>query len=453
MIFKSINPYTEKQIAKYKVFSPKDVEVCIDKAQKAFLQWRDVSIQVRSVKIKALALLLRERKNHLAQLASLEMGKTINEAIAEVEKCALACDHFADHGESYLASPEFTVGAKKAYVTFEPLGPILGVMPWNFPFWQVIRFAVPTLQVGNAVLIKHAPNTQGCAKALEELFANAGFTSHVYQNLVVETDVVHQLLRDVRVCGVSVTGSTRAGRAVAKTAGFYLKKCVLELGGSDPYLIFPDADVRLAAEKVLSSRLQNAGQSCVAAKRVVVHKSCNIKFRQELLLQVEQFKLGDPQDKRNQVGPLARRDLREQLKEQVKKVVKSGCERLYRSEVPKQGYFYPVEIYYDESDRLKNFDEELFGPVLLFRVADSEEAMIAIANNTAYGLGAAIFSRDVERAEEVAKHKLAAGMVFINDLVRSQPQLPFGGIKSSGIGRELSVFGMHEFVNIKTISL
>lgn len=378
------------------------------------------------------------------------MGKPFKEALAEVDKCILAVCYYSEKAEDFLSPQPMASSFSKSYVSYEPLGVILGVMPWNFPYWQVIRFAVPTLLAGNTVLLKHAPNTFGCAELLEEVFIKAGLGDGLFTNLVMEVSGVKEVLADPRVAGVSLTGSTQAGKAVASLAGQHLKKSVLELGGSDPYVILDDADLDLAADKCVTSRLINGGQSCIAAKRWIVTSKNHATFRRRVLERLKASSWGDPFHK--DVGPMARKDLRDQLHQQVQKSLDQGAELLLGGFLPEgSGYYYPVSLLDEVKPGMAAFDEELFGPVGVIVPAGDEQDALKLARSTRYGLGAAVFSRDQERAEKIAKDELEAGCCFVNDFVKSDPLLPFGGIKESGYGRELSFFGIHEFVNIKTV--
>lgn len=448
----TINPATEERIADYPYITNSELDTALAASQEAFENWRRLRSEDRAECLIRLGEELNSRMDILARLASLEMGKPIAEAKAEVKKCAAACFHFAEFGPGYLADQILVDANPKASVTFQPLGPILGVMPWNFPYWQVIRFAAPTLLAGNTVIIKHAPNTFGSAADLADVFKSAHFPAHVYQSLRATIDQSHQIIRDRRCAGVSLTGSTRAGRSVAAVAGEALKKCVLELGGSDAYVILDDADVELAAEKCVQGRMLNSGQSCIAAKRFIVTKKNAKEFTSLVRERMLTYEMGDPMQEATKLGPLAREDLRGQLHEQVRQSVIGGAQLVLGGEFPnRKGYYYPPTVLTQVKPGQAAFDEELFGPVASIVEAPDESTALRLANHSNYGLGGAIFSRDVERAEILARNELQAGVCFVNEFVRSDARWPFGGIKDSGIGRELSEFGFHEFVNIKSV--
>jgi succinate-semialdehyde dehydrogenase/glutarate-semialdehyde dehydrogenase len=362
------------------------------------------------------------------------------------------CEYYADEAAGFLAPQQVATDASRSYVTFQPLGAVLCIMPWNFPLWQVLRFSAPALMAGNVALLKHAPSTTGCSLCLEELYREAGFPENVFRSIVLENDRVAEVITDSRIAAVTFTGSTRAGRIVASQAGAALKKTVLELGGSDPYLVLEDADVELAVAAIATSRLINCGQSCIAAKRLIVVEAVREEFERRLVERMSTVKMGNPTDETTDIGPLARLDLRDNLHRQVSESVAAGARLLLGGEVPEgPGAFYPPTVLADVRAGMPAFEEELFGPAAaILPVADEAEG-IAVANSTTYGLGAAVFTGDVERGERIAALQLEAGSCFVNDFVRSDPRLPFGGIKQSGWGRELSGFGIREFVNIKTV--
>ena len=451
----TINPATEEILAEYPAMTSAAVEEVLQAAQRAAERWKDTPLSGRKIAMNRLALLLREQKEVHGKIISLEMGKPFKEAVAEVEKCAWVCDYYAEHAEEFLQEETVDVGGMTGLVTFEPLGVVLGVMPWNFPFWQVIRFAAAVMMAGNGVVIKHAPNVTGSAIALENLFREAGFPLDLYRTLHIELEDVNRMTGDIIahpvIKAVSVTGSTGAGMAVAEKAGRALKRSVLELGGNDPYLVLDDADLLQAADVCVASRLLNAGQSCIAAKRFIVHHSVKSRFEEMLLERMGGMKMGDPFDPAVRIGPIARKDLRDELHRQVQGSRELGATVLCGGEIPAmKGFFYPATIVTDVTPAMPVYSEETFGPVAtVIGAADDEEA-VRIANDSPYGLGSAVFSTDPARARAVAG-RLEAGNCFVNTMVKSDPRLPFGGIKQSGYGRELSRYGIREFVNVKSM--
>ena len=448
----AINPTTESTIATYEVLDNGQLEGRINGAQHAFLKWKEVAFPERSRLMNALAEELRKNLDKYAKIATQEMGKTFKSAKSEVEKCAWVCEFYAKNAHTFLADKLVDTDAGKSYVTYAPLGIILAVMPWNYPFWQVFRFAAPAVMAGNTVLLKHASNVQGCAKAIEEMFRKAGFPENVFNNLPIETDMVESVIANRFVKAVTLTGSERAGSAVANAAGKYIKKTVLELGGSDPYLILEDADLDLAAEICAEGRLKNNGQSCIGAKRFIVVEEVYDAFLQKFKAKMAEAKMGNPFEEDTVLGPLARPDLRDNLHRQVEESIEKGANCILGGFIPnRKGNYYPATILTDIKPGMPAYDEELFGPVAsVFKVKDEAEA-IQIANDTDFGLGAAVFTQDNTRGEHIAKEKLEAGSCFVNGMVGSDPRLPFGGIGISGYGRELSHFGIQEFTNIKTI--
>lgn len=423
----------------------------MDEAQE---QWRRRSFDERAKHLRRAAELLREKKSEYGRLMAEEMGKPLSQGEAESEKCAWVCDYYADNAENFLASEPIESNADHSYVAFNPLGIVLAIMPWNYPFWQLFRFAAPALMAGNAAVLKHAPNVSGCALAIEKLLHEAGVPKNIFRSLIVEVEEVQDIIENPLVKAVTLTGSTRAGRAVAAEAGAVLKKTVLELGGSDPYIVLADADIRQAAETLVTSRLLNSGQSCIAAKRFIVVEDVYDEFVDAVVELMKQKTTGDPLDPSTDIGPQAREDLREQLHRQVRESVEKGAKCLTGGQIPAgDGFFYPPTVLTNIREGMPAYEEELFGPVAsIFKAADEDEA-VRLANDTDYGLGAAIFSSDVERAERIAANELQAGCCFVNDFVKSDPRLPFGGIKQSGYGRELSAYGIKEFVNTKTVSV
>jgi succinate-semialdehyde dehydrogenase/glutarate-semialdehyde dehydrogenase len=381
-----------------------------------------------------------------------EMGKPITQAVLEVEKCAVGAEYFAEHAEAFLAPVPAETEASKSYWTYRPLGVVLGIMPWNFPFWQVMRFAAPTVAAGNTVLVKHAANVPGCALALADLFRDAGFPDGVYTNLFLDNDGAGALIEHPLVRAVSLTGSVRAGRAVAARAGGVLKKCVLELGGSDPSVVLADADLDATVRSCVQGRLQNTGQSCIAAKRLVVVEEVRRHFEERLIERMGRVVMGDPLDPKTEVGPMARADLRDSLHAQVERSVEKGARLALGGRVPDQpGCWYPPTVLTDVLPGMAAYEEEVFGPVACVIAARDEGDAIRIANDTRFGLGASVYTRDMERGERIAADLLEAGSCFVNGMVKSDPRLPFGGVKESGFGRELSELGLREFTNVKTV--
>ena len=447
----SINPHSGQQIQSYPSASDQALRERLSAAARAFEKWKMTSFSDRAELMHEAGAVLRARKTELAGLMADEMGKVIRDGIAEVQKCADCCDYYAEHAYRFLEKQVVASDAEESYVAYDPLGVILAIMPWNFPFWQVIRFAAPALMAGNVGVLKHASNVSGCALAIEDVFKAAGFPAQAFSALLVEGSRVEQLIRSPLVRAVTLTGSTPAGRSVAAIAGSELKKCVLELGGSDPYLVLEDADLDLAVDICVKSRLLNAGQSCIAAKRFIVVKPLREAFEQRYVEKFRAIRFGDPRDPASDIGPMARADLRDQVHEQVMQSVQQGARLLVGGVVPPgPGAYYPPTVLAGVEPGMTAFDDEIFGPVAAIIEADDEQHAVALANQSVFGLGAAIFTRDKDKAERIAR-ELEAGCVFVNGLVKSDPRLPFGGIKQSGYGRELSWFGIQEFVNIKTV--
>ena len=448
----AINPATEEYLDVYNNHNDQDINHLISETQNAFKSWSKTDFSYRSERMKQAAQVLRNRKKDLAILMTKEMGKPVKDGEGEVEKCAWVCDYYAENASRFLSDKLIDSDANKSYVKFQPLGIVLAIMPWNFPFWQVFRFAAPALMAGNGGILKHAPNVPGCAQAIEDIFLEAGFPKNLLTNLFIDTDQAALVIEHPLVRAVTLTGSTRAGKAVAKKAGECLKKTVLELGGSDPYIILEDADLESAVKTCASSRLINNGQSCISAKRFIVPDSLKSKFEDLLVNTMKGYKMGDPMSEDTQLGPMARIDLRAELAMQVDKSIKAGAKCLLGGEIPEgKGYYYPPTVLTNVKKGMPAFDEEIFGPVAsIISVKDEDEA-IRVGNDSIYGLGAAIFSENIPRAEKIAAERIEAGACFVNSFVKSDPRLPFGGIKESGYGRELSSFGIREFVNIKTV--
>jgi succinate-semialdehyde dehydrogenase/glutarate-semialdehyde dehydrogenase len=452
MSLEAINPSTGETIATYDETTLEELALIISQVQEAFVRWRRTGFAERAYLLNQAAKVLREHSDKYARVMTVEMGKPIRDARSEVEKCAWVCQYYAENGERFLQREIIETAATKSFVTFQPLGVVLAVMPWNYPFWQVFRFAAAGLMAGNTVVLKHAANVPGCALAIEEVFRQAEFPEHVFRAPLVGSDKVSRIIENPLVKAVTLTGSVGAGRTVAEKAGTMLKKTVLELGGSDPYLILEDAELEGAVETCVFSRLLNSGQSCIAAKRFVVVASQRKQFEKLFTQRMAQAKMGDPLAEETEVGPQARLDLREDLHRQVLQSIKKGARLLLGGKLPEgKGFFYPPTVLTDVTKGMPAYDEELFGPVgAIVPVKDEEEA-VQVANETSFGLGAAVFTKDVARGERIAAEKLEAGCCFVNDFVRSDPRLPFGGVKDSGYGRELSHYGIREFVNVKTV--
>lgn len=447
----SINPANEKEIASYDRASQVEVLQKIKIANKAYQSWKKTSLVERSKLMHKLADVLEIHKKEYALLATQEMGKIIKQSLSEIEKCILVCRYYADNIETLLADEHIKTEAQKSYVTFQPLGVMLAIMPWNFPFYQVIRFAVPAIITGNVSILKHASNVQGCAFALQDAFKEAGFPNGVFTNVNVSSKDVKNIIEHKHVVGVTLTGSEPAGRSVAEIAGKNLKKTVLELGGADAYIILEDVDIEKATDLALSGRLKNNGQTCIAAKRFIVLEEIYDDFIELFTLKMKNAKMGEPTEESTYYGPLARVDLRDELHKQVEKTINQGAKLILGGKIPEQnGAYYPATILADVTPGMVGFDEELFGPVASVIKAKNETEAIALTNNSDFGLGAGVFTSDVIRGEKIAL-QLEAGNSFVNKLVASDPRLPFGGIKNSGYGRELSNIGIHEFVNVKTI--
>lgn len=451
---KSVNPATGETIATYDEHSDDEVAEIVDRAHGAFVDWRQTSYDHRGDLLRKAAEVLEAKKEDLARLMASEMGKPIAGGRGEVEKCAWVCRYYADNGADFLADEHIETDKLKSFVHYEPLGTILAVMPWNFPLWQVIRFAAPTLMAGNTCVLKHASNVTGCALAVEEIFSDAGFPDGCFSTLVIPGSRVDQVIENPKIAAVTLTGSDPAGRAVASKAGQMLKKVVLELGGSDPSIVLEDADLDLAASSCATGRLINSGQSCIAAKRFVVHKDVYDEWLAKFTENMASTPMGDPLDESTVVGPMSRSDLRDELVDQVRRSVEAGATVHLGSEIPEgEGAFYPPTILTGVEPGMPAYSEELFGPVASVIKVDSEEEAIRVANDTEFGLGAAVYTSDLEKGERIASRFVDAGSVFVNGFVASDPRIPFGGVKASGYGRELSEMGIKEFVNAKTVVL
>jgi len=447
----SINPSTGEEIQAYTEFSENSIKEILKHASLAQKKWSMTELNFRIECLKQIAGKLRDKKREYAIIISQEMGKPINQSKGEIEKCAWLCDYYIEHSNEFLKEKEIGIAGQKSLVIVQPIGLILGVMPWNFPFWQVFRFAIPTITAGNAAILKHASNVQGCANSIESCFYEAGFPEYIFRNIPVRGKEVAKIIENPLINAVTITGSTPAGRSVAETAGKELKKTVLELGGSDPYIILEDADLDLSIKSCIDGRILNTGQSCIAAKRIIITKSLYDEFLMKIEKKLAEKIMGDPLDDVD-IGPMVSIDARNEVHDQVVRSINSGAKLCLGGYIPNiPGAFYPLTLLSDVKPGMAAFDEEIFGPVFSIIKAKNEDEAIELGNKTPFGLGAAIFTRDIKNGENIAKKKLHAGSCFVNDFVKSDPRLPFGGIKDSGYGRELGKYGMMEFVNIKTV--
>lgn len=452
MALKSINPANNKLINEYEEYSINHTEKIINEVNNEFLEWKLTPFSKRSELLKNAANILRKNIKDYSNVISLEMGKPIKQSISEVEKCASVCEYYAENGEKILSDEFIITEYKKSFVTYQPIGIVLAVMPWNFPFWQVFRFAAPNLFAGNGGLLKHASNVSGCALAIESVFREAGFPENIFRTLLISSSKVENVINNKFVKAVTLTGSTPAGKSVASISGNNLKKTVLELGGSDPYIIFEDANLEEAAKLCVTSRLINGGQSCIAAKRFIITEKIYDEFTSLFINEMKKKKMGDQFDETVDVGPQARTDLRDELHAQVLESINKGANLILGGKISNdEGAFYPPSILENVKKGMPAYDDELFGPVASLIKVKNENEAIEVANDSVFGLGAALFTSDLEKGEKIAKEKIYSGSVFVNDFVKSDPRLPFGGINESGYGRELSPFGIKEFVNIKTV--
>ena len=449
---KTYNPATGDELKSYNIVSEAEITEALTLAAAAQQQWRSRSFAERATVLRRIATQLLQQRDRLATLCTTEMGKPIAQSRAEVEKCALCLNHYADNGAQYLADEPVTTDASKSYVSYQPLGVVLAVMPWNFPYWQVFRAMAPILMGGNTMLLKHASNVSGCSQAIQQMVEDSGAPAGLFQSLILPGKEVEALIARPQIKAVTFTGSTAAGAKVAAAAASHIKKQVLELGGSDAYVILKDADLEEAAEVLVNGRMVNSGQSCVAAKRFVVVKEVKEKFEALVKTRIEKMQYGDPLNEDSDIGPMSREDLRNELHQQVQVSLAKGAKLLCGGTIPQQpGAWYPPTLLTDVVPGMPAYEEELFGPVATILEAKDEEDALRIANDTLYGLGGGIFSADVQHAEELAKQHLDAGSCFVNAFVHSDPRLPFGGTKMSGYGRELGPFGIREFTNVKTI--
>ncbi|MDA8098636.1 MAG: NAD-dependent succinate-semialdehyde dehydrogenase [Nitrospiraceae bacterium] len=449
-IIETINPATEEVMSDIMTMSPEEVSSIVAKTRTALASWRERPVPERAGLVKKLAGVLRGQKRSYAELMTREMGKPIRDSLAEVEKCAWLCDYYGDNAERMLQPEMVATEAKKSYISFEPLGVILAIEPWNFPFWQVFRVAVPGVAAGNVVLLKHAANVPMTALAIEDAFHRAGFPENVFRTLLIDPEAAMKLIDDDLVDSVSLTGSNRAGEEVGAHAGRKIKNLVLELGGSDPFIVLDDADVEKAGRMAANARMVNSGQSCIAAKRFIVMESVAEEFTKHFTARLRELKIGDPLNETTDIGPVARKDILAGLKAQLKDARAKGAKVIELPQPLSKGYFFAPAVVLNAKPNMKVLSEEVFGPIAPIVVVKSEDEAIAVANDTQYGLGAAVWSRNIERAEKLAR-RIQSGFVAINDMVKSDPRLPFGGVKKSGVGRELSTYGIKELVNIKTV--
>ena len=448
----TVNPATGEPGKSYDPHSLEDARAAAAAARRSYVDWRRTSFDQRAAIVRKAGAILRDRKGEFAALMTEEMGKTVAEGRAEIEKCAFHCDWFADHAEEYLADEEVDLGGPEAFVTFNPIGVVLAVMPWNFPFWQVFRFVAPALMAGNGALLKHASNVPGCALAIEEVLHQAGVPRDLFRTLLLPSTEIKALIEDENVAAVTLTGSVAAGRSVASAAGGVLKKCVLELGGSDAYIVLEDADVAAAAKVCATARMVNGGQSCIAGKRFIVVRGILPAFEQALVDEMRGFEMGDPRDEDTKLGPMQSIKARDEIHEQVTASIAKGARLLLGGKVPdRTGAWYPATVLTNVLPGQPAHDQEVFGPVAAIIAAEDEADAIRIANDSEFGLGSGVLTSDLDRGRQIAAQELEAGMSFVNDNVRSDPRTPFGGVKHSGYGRECSSFGIREFTNIKTV--
>ena len=447
----SINPSTGREIKSYPQYSYERINAILTNASEAQNSWKDTDLTFRLDCIKQLSEIVSDRKREYASLMAEEMGKPLKQGIGEIEKCIWLCNYYIKNSKEYLKDKIIETPGQKSFVTIQPLGLILGIMPWNFPFWQVFRFAIPCMISGNGAILKHASNVQGCGFAIESSFSDAGFPKYLFQNISISGRRVSKIIKNSKISAVTLTGSTPAGKSVAEVAGKALKKTVLELGGSDPYVMLEDADIKKSIDSCINGRILNTGQSCISAKRLIVVENLHDQFLVGLEEKLMGKIMGDPNDNVD-IGPMISFDARDEVHSQVLQSIKQGCTLLLGGSIPDiSGAFYPITLLSGVEPGMVAFDEEIFGPVFSVIKAKDDDHAIELANETPFGLGAAVFTQDIIKGREIARNRLNAGLCFVNDFVKSDPRLPFGGVKQSGYGRELSIYGMMEFVNIKTV--
>ena len=451
MQLQSINPKNNLKISSWDVPSQNELFTIIKNAAEAQLDWGTLDLNSKIYLIKNLAYILEEKSKSLSILMADEMGKPIKQGKLEIDKCILLCNYYLENAADFISDQQIITEYYKSYISYSPIGLVLGIMPWNFPFWQVFRFAIPSLIVGNGILLKHASNVQGCANAIQNCFIEAGLPNSIYNNLQIPSSMVSSIIKNDKIAGVAVTGSTNAGKSVAKLSGAYLKKTVLELGGNDPYLVLEDANIDLAVDACIEGRLLNAGQSCISAKRLIITKNNIDLFTEKIFKKLDLKVMGDPYDDVD-LGPLASLEARDEVHKLVQDSVKMGAKLIKGGKILNSiGSYYPITILTEVKPGMPAFDDEIFGPVFSIINAKNDNDAIRLANESEFGLGAAVFTSNIERGEKIASEKIQSGLCFVNDYVKSDPRLPFGGIKSSGYGRELSSYGLMEFVNIKTV--
>ena len=447
---KSINPYTEKVIKTYNKHTADDVNEIIIEANESFNNWKNLQLKQRIDIILIIKQNLIDDKLNSAKEITIEMGKPLSESLLEIDKCVWLCDYYIDNAENILKNEFIKTEAKKSYISFEPLGIILGIMPWNFPYWQVFRFVIPTIISGNITLVKHAPNVTGCCLRINKIFSK-NINYKIFESLVLEDKEVKNIIENPLIKGVSLTGSDKAGSAVGKLAGKHIKKTLLELGGSDAFIVCEDANIRKAAKKAVMARMLNTGQSCIAAKRFIVHENIKDEFVNHLIKNLKSMAIGDPMLKDTQIGPLARKDLLNQLNQLFEDAINKGAKIIYKMKnIPKNGYFFAPCVIENIDSSMQVYKCETFGPLFSIYTFKKQNDAIKLANDTLYGLGGSVWSKDIKNAENLAK-EIYTGAVFINEITKSDPRLPFGGVGLSGIGRELGTYGIKEFINVKTI--
>lgn len=451
MAIQTINPTTGKTENIFTAFDSQKIKTIINLSEEEFIKWKNVSFAERKKLMLNVTNILKDCKNEFGKILTLEMGKPIKQAIAEVEKCSWVCEYYAENTENILKKEIIETDASESFVQFDPLGIILAVMPWNFPFWQVFRFAAPALMAGNVCLLKHASNVPMSALAIEEIFIRAGFPKYCFSTLLIESSGVEEIIMNPKLKAATLTGSEYAGSKVAEQCGKMLKKSVLELGGSDPFILLDDANIDEAAKTAVTARMINNGQSCIAAKRFIITKVCYNEFVEKFVEYMSKIKIGDPMDLETDLGPIAREDLLVELENQVKRSVEKGAKILLGGKrIERKGFYFEPTILAEINKNMPAYFEEIFGPVAIVIKAENEDDAIRIANDTEFGLGASLWTNDINKAKQLAA-KIDSGSVFVNGMVKSDPRLPFGGIKKSGYGREISHYGIKEFVNIKTV--